>query len=540
MAMMAMAALGGAAFMMGDMFINSEKVIKRDTRIISYQLLVDTVRKNLYAGTNCTESLASVSGLNLTDAKDYLVEISSKIAPFDRGVELPQLSLKIDDVPTTLKEGWKSKSGTSIKSMRLVFERIVPLPENPAVPRLVRFPTGNPAAPLQLNAAEVYLVIEPDHKGINVWAPENEKYWIKLYTYYDRVANTVHSCYDPTSEAVFCTETMKGVYVNDSSLTADKRCQPDMGCFTYMNGVISSSVTCPADYVQNFLSAVGTLPERESQSAPLTLAAGAAQLKTCTWCPTVPYTAIEGDAIIGLDDALMDLTDIELDCSASNPYAGLSEQEAWENYLEYRHLLAELSPEQQAPYAGCLNYVPPCWNDPDTCQNECTGSTANCGRLADGRTCDMTCFIAGTQITMADGTNKTIEDVLLGEKVHDGSYQTQKVEKLWKLPYKGPIYGINGGKHFFTPNHPFMTVDGWKSLKPKVSMREIPGIHVGMLKVGDILVTKHGYEPVYALDSIEVDDFVYNLTISESHEYFADDYLVHNVAFKPDEPCIEP
>jgi hypothetical protein len=263
-----------------------------------------------------------------------------------------------------------------------------------------------------------------------------------------------------------------------------------------------------------------------------TLISGATQLKTCTWCPATPYTPIVGDTLMGVDGALMDLTDIELDCSAANPYAGLSEEEAWENYLEYRHLLSQLSPEQQAPYAGCLNFVPPCWDDPDTCRNECTGSRVNCGVMPDGSRCDMTCFLAGTQISMADGTNKTIEDVLLGEKVHDGSYKNQNVQKLWKLPYKGPVYGVNGGRHFFTPNHPFMTVDGWKSLKPDVSMREIPGIHVSMLKVGDILVTKNGYEPVYALDSIEVDDFVYNLSISESHEYFADDYLVHNIQNK--------
>jgi hypothetical protein len=241
---------------------------------------------------------------------------------------------------------------------------------------------------------------------------------------------------------------------------------------------------------------------------------------------------------LGVDNALMDLSDIDLDCSAANPYAGLSEQEAWENYLEYRDLLSELSPEQRAPYAGCLNYVPPCWDDPATCQNDCNQDRSNCGLTANGEVCDTTCFLAGTRISMADGSEKTIEDVLLSEKVHDGVYRSQEVEKLWKLPYKGPIYGINGGKHFFTPNHPFMTVDGWKSLKPKTSMQEIPGIHVAMLQIGDILVTKNGFEPIYALDSIEVDDYVYNLSISESHEYFADDYLVHNVPVKSADPCL--
>jgi hypothetical protein len=513
------------------MFVNAQGVIKKDSRIISYQLLVDTVRKNLYAGTNCSDSLGG-SGINLTEALDYATEISSNMPAFNRGVPVASLPVKLDDEIVTLKPGWMSKSGTSIKSIRLVFDKILMEPENPLVKRLVRYPTANPAAPLGLNAAEAYLVIEPDHRGINVWAPENKKYWIKIYTYFDKVANTIHSCYDPTSEAVFCTETMKGVYVNDPALPAEKRCQPDMGCFTYMNGVISSTVICPSGYVENFLTAMN------SSQVANQLPSDHTQLKTCTWCPAVPYTPLVGTLLLGVDNALMDLSDIDLDCSAANPYAGLSEQEAWENYLEYRDLLSELSPEQRAPYAGCLNYVPPCWDDPATCQNDCNQDRSNCGLTANGEVCDTTCFLAGTRISMADGSEKTIEDVLLSEKVHDGVYRSQEVEKLWKLPYKGPIYGINGGKHFFTPNHPFMTVDGWKSLKPKTSMQEIPGIHVAMLQIGDILVTKNGFEPIYALDSIEVDDYVYNLSISESHEYFADDYLVHNVPVKSADPCL--
>jgi intein/homing endonuclease len=134
-----------------------------------------------------------------------------------------------------------------------------------------------------------------------------------------------------------------------------------------------------------------------------------------------------------------------------------------------------------------------------------------------------------------------IEDVLKGEDVKDGSYKTRNVSKLWKLPYKGNIYGINGGRHFFTPNHPFMTVDGWKSLAPAVSMKEIPGLKVTMLKVGDILVKRSGLEVIYSLDSTYVEDYVYNITVDDTHEYFADDYLVHNVAAKdPGVDCVPP
>ncbi len=401
MAMTAMAALGGAAFMMGDMFSNAEDVIKKDGKVVAYQLLVDTVRKNIYAGSNCTDIFAKSSAfrssqerslvedafgrytkapmddLNLTNALDSEVGIS----PFDRGIEVMGLPLKLDNVPITLESNWKAKTGTSIKSMRMVINRVTSLPSPYTGDRIIRYPTDhtNPASPLvNLKSADAYLIIEPDHKGINVWAPENKKYWIKLFVYFDAISKEIHSCYDPTSEAVFCTETMKGAYVNKPDVPANARCRPDMGCFTYQSGLIDTSVACPSDPYTNYTSnQVSTV------------------FKTCTWCPSTPYNIAELLSLVGADD-FVDIGDLEddLDCSAANPYAGMSDREAWENFSEYQALRSELTPEQNAEFAGCINYEVPCYDYPETCANNCGGAatcTCSTGVPDDSKTCQNEC-----------------------------------------------------------------------------------------------------------------------------------------------------
>lgn len=139
------------------------------------------------------------------------------------------------------------------------------------------------------------------------------------------------------------------------------------------------------------------------------------------------------------------------------------------------------------------------------------------------------CFVAGTQIQMFGGELKNIEDVQTGDALVDHRGFEVKVQDLKRYNYQGKIYSINGGPFFFTPNHPFLTVDGWKSLDPKKSMEESPGIVVSTLKVGDILLKKSGHEVLKTLDAKEVNEKVYNFTVSGSHEYIADDYAVHNI-----------
>lgn len=140
------------------------------------------------------------------------------------------------------------------------------------------------------------------------------------------------------------------------------------------------------------------------------------------------------------------------------------------------------------------------------------------------------CFVAGTEVAMADGSFKNIEEIHEGDQVLNSKGQPEAVVGLKSYAYTGKIYGFNGMTPFFTPNHPFMTLGGWKSLDPEQSMKESGGDIVTMMKVGDILMKKDGtFEVIYSLDAIEVNEPVYNFEVTGSHEYIANDYIVHNI-----------
>jgi hypothetical protein len=164
-----------------------------------------------------------------------------------------------------------------------------------------------------------------------------------------------------------------------------------------------------------------------------------------------------------------------------------------------------------------------CSASPVTCSSS-TGGTGGGGTTGGGGGC----FVAGTDITLFDGTKKNIEEIGLGESLVDLKGSKVKVQKLISYDYDGPIYSINGGPYFFTPNHPFLTTSGWKSLDPKKSMEEAPDLQVSHLMLGDILLKKDGVEVVLSLDSMNIKDKVYNFTLDGTHEYIANDYAVHN------------
>lgn len=141
------------------------------------------------------------------------------------------------------------------------------------------------------------------------------------------------------------------------------------------------------------------------------------------------------------------------------------------------------------------------------------------------------CFVAGTRISLAGNEFKNIEDVKSGDKLLDGTGKTVIVKSLLRYDHKGLVFSINGGRHFFTANHPFLTLDGWKSLDPKKTMTESPDLKVALLQEGDVVLKLDGgMETIFVLDSIESEEKVYNFTVSGNHQYVADDYIVHNKA----------
>ena len=146
------------------------------------------------------------------------------------------------------------------------------------------------------------------------------------------------------------------------------------------------------------------------------------------------------------------------------------------------------------------------------------------------------CFIAGTKVTMSDGTLKNIENIVVGDKVKGHKEDNTVIKLDPTLLADRKLYSFNDNEHyFFTSEHPFMTEEGWKSIKPEKT-KERDGIELyeqlkGELKVGDKLVTDNGSVEIKDIKSKEISNPempLYNFNVSNDNSYIADNYVVHN------------
>jgi len=140
------------------------------------------------------------------------------------------------------------------------------------------------------------------------------------------------------------------------------------------------------------------------------------------------------------------------------------------------------------------------------------------------------CFIAGTEITLANGDSKNIEDIIVGDEVigwKDGERSNGVVSEL-KPTILGDrnLYNINDLKITFTDEHPFLTKDGWKSIKPD------NGTEYGLLVIGDEVNYQGDWIVINELNEVQGDNNyntpVYNFTVKDIHSYIADGIIVHN------------
>ena len=146
------------------------------------------------------------------------------------------------------------------------------------------------------------------------------------------------------------------------------------------------------------------------------------------------------------------------------------------------------------------------------------------------------CFIAGTKITMSDKTLKNIENIVVGDKVKGHKEDNTVIKLDPTLLGTRKLYSFNNNEHyFFTSEHPFMTEEGWKSIKPEKT-KERDGIELynqlkGELKIGDKLITEDGSIEITDIKSKEInnpDMPLYNFNVSNDNSYVADKYIVHN------------
>jgi hypothetical protein len=153
------------------------------------------------------------------------------------------------------------------------------------------------------------------------------------------------------------------------------------------------------------------------------------------------------------------------------------------------------------------------------------------------------CFVAGTQISMADGSQKNIEDIVIGDSVLSWSERDQKIVSGQVVETHAPLHNnlvditIGEVSVTCTPDHPiYVKGKGWCSVRPDLTRGRYPGfsdIPISKLYVSDTcFVISSGALTEMQVGSIVVKNEknveTYNFRVKNTHTYFANKLLVHN------------
>ena len=149
------------------------------------------------------------------------------------------------------------------------------------------------------------------------------------------------------------------------------------------------------------------------------------------------------------------------------------------------------------------------------------------------------CFIAGTQVSMADGTEKNIEDIVIGNEVLSYNEETKIIEPKKVTGLNSPIHDdlveytlSNGTTITSTFDHPFY-VNGLSlaSYQPNLTNEryELPS-EVGKIQVGDLLnlVNKEIVEIVSIVKLDRVNTQTHIISVEDNRNFYANKILVHN------------
>jgi hypothetical protein len=143
------------------------------------------------------------------------------------------------------------------------------------------------------------------------------------------------------------------------------------------------------------------------------------------------------------------------------------------------------------------------------------------------------CFIAGTQITMADGSTKSIEDVVIGDQVigKDGVINTVQ-EYIRPLLGDRTLVGFNSGTPFITSDHPiWVRGHGWRSFDPAMTYNKY-SMTVGKYSVGDVIETQDnvGFEilSIEEHSNQNPNQVIYSFALDGNNTYIANNLVVHN------------
>ena len=152
-----------------------------------------------------------------------------------------------------------------------------------------------------------------------------------------------------------------------------------------------------------------------------------------------------------------------------------------------------------------------------------------------------TCFAAGTQVYLADGTTMAIEKLQVGMEMlaydeKEQKYKTAEIEVVQRLRNRIKniidIYLSNGKIITATTSHPILTNRGWCAGEEAAAIREYHDLVIGTLEEGDKVFSPYS-ENVYIEKIVPRPDLadipVYSLDIEPYDTYIVEGIVVHNV-----------
>jgi hypothetical protein len=164
-----------------------------------------------------------------------------------------------------------------------------------------------------------------------------------------------------------------------------------------------------------------------------------------------------------------------------------------------------------------------------------SGSTAFNGLI----THNAPCFVAGTKISLFGGGYKNVEDVkvddiVLSYNFEEGLVQPQKVKGIGSKEVQATvIYTFEDDTQLrCTLDHPLYSQQhGWVSKSPEYTLGKY-GLTTKETEVGFKIQKQSGVEvDIKSIEIIDEPTVVYNVnTVENNHNFFANEFLVHNRA----------
>lgn len=153
------------------------------------------------------------------------------------------------------------------------------------------------------------------------------------------------------------------------------------------------------------------------------------------------------------------------------------------------------------------------------------------------------CFVAGTQITLADSTTVPIEaltkDMLvLSYNINTQNFYTTKVKSITinhHSLYMARVILENGIEVTMTDYHPLLTTNGWHSLTnhngyDRLTVDDYVITLDGPSKIENIILyTNDNFIDTYTIDTIDLDE---NEDDDTNDNFIANGIVVHNAACK--------